>query len=180
VALGSKEVLVNRWLAVLALVSLVTCAATCAAEGAGSRLGVGLHYWTAVNKIPGHDIDKNGFSWVGSFQFNSESLIKLETDLEVFPSRFAGSDKTAFAPQAYVLVGKAIYGGMGIGIYYNGKFADNPFYALRAGMAFELVPSIYFDVNANYRWETWNGLGKAVKGIKPDTITLGAGIQMAF
>jgi hypothetical protein len=170
----------KRWLVVFTLISLVTCAAFCTAEGGGSRLGVGLHYWTTVNKIPGHDIDKNGFSWVGSCQLNSESLIKLETDLEVFPSRFAGSGKTAFAPQAYVLAGKSIYGGLGIGIYYNGKFADSPFYALRAGLAFELVPSIYLDVNANYRWENWSGLGKAVKGIKPSTITLGAGLQMAF
>ena len=163
----------------VAVLSLMLTSRTTAETG--MRLGGGVHYWTTLDKIDLTDVDENGLSWVVSFQYGSTSIVKLQTDLEVFPKRFGGTQHPVFAPYALILAGKTIYGGFGIGtFYYDGEFADKPFYVLRAGVDLELLPSLYLDINANYRWENWRGLGKALKDVDTDTITLGAAVRIPF
>jgi len=167
--------------AVLIAAVLIMALAAGAVAGAEHRLGGGAHYWKTVNKINLAKVDESGISWLVSYQLAPASLVKLEADLEVFPKRFAGTEHPVYGPTALVLVGRTIYGGLGIGTYYyDGELADNPFYLLRAGVDFELLPTLYLDINANYRWEDWQGLGEAVKDIDTDTITLGAAVRFAF
>lgn len=172
----------KRWHLIALAVAVLALMFTSGAKAeASKRLGGGVHYWKTLDKLDLKDVDENGLSWVVSFQYGSESLIKLQTDLEIFPKRFAGMEHPAYAPCALVLAGHTIYGGLGIGtFYYDGEFADKPFYVLRAGVDLELLPTIYLDINGNYRWDNWKGLGKAVKDIDTDTITLGAAIRLAF
>jgi hypothetical protein len=166
----------------LIVLAAVSGAWSTAAEGSG-RLGVGVHYWRTIDEIDLDDIDieESGLSWVASFQFGSSSMIKVQTDLEVFTSDFAGIDETLYSPQAFVLVGKSVYGGLGIGTYYfDGDFADSPFYLIRAGLDLQLAPRIYLDINGNYRFEEWKDLGEVVEEIDTDVVTLGAAVRLAF
>jgi hypothetical protein len=149
-----------------------------ARAGGDGRLGVGAHYWTTVKNIDVHNVDEHGYSWLATCQY-WPSLIGLEADVEWFQSGYAGADQETYEPQAYLLVGSGIYGAAGIGGYYwDGEWGDRPFYALRGGLNFELLPSLYLDVNANYRFEDWAGL--KASDIDSDTITLGAAVRLAF
>jgi hypothetical protein len=167
-------------LSLIVLVGLLMVWSSAAAEGA-CRLGVGVHYWKALDDLDLDKVDNSGLSWIASFQFGSSSIIKFQTDVEIFTSEFAGIDETLYSPQAFVLVGRALYGGLGIGTYYfDGEFADSPFYLIRAGVDLELVPSIYLDINGNYRFEEWKDLGEVVEDIDTDVVTLGAAVRLAF
>lgn len=172
----------KRWYILALAVALVSLSLSSGASAeANTRIGAGVHYWKTLDKIDLKNVDENGLSWIASFQYGSESLLKLQADLEIFPKRFAGMEHVSYAPCAFVLAGHAIYGGLGIGTYYSdGKFADKPFYVLRAGVDLELLPSIYLDINANYRWENWKKLNKVVKDIDTNTVTLGAAIRLAW
>ena len=152
-----------------------------AMAGSGASLGVGVHYWKSLEDVEFEDVDENGLSWIASLRMDVSSLVKFQTDLEMFPKEFGGTEEPVYAPCALVLVGPSIYGGLGIGTYYYmGEFADKPFYTLRAGLDLKLLPTLSLDINANYRWEEWKGLGDAVEAIDTDTITLGAAVRLTF
>ena len=81
-------------------------------------------------------------------------------------------------PLVYVLAGKGLYGGVGIGSEYSdGVFADTPLFALRVGFDVEVLPLVYLDLNANYRSQKW-----AIDQIDIDTntVTLGAVVRIEF
>jgi hypothetical protein len=167
----------NSWVAIVAGLAIVAGWAACA-QG-GTRLGVGAHYWKALEDIKVDEVDESGVSWLASVQLGTSSLVKAQIDVEMFPKGFAGGTEVFYAPQAFVIVGRGIYGGLGIGIYYAGdEFAEDPFYLLRAGVDVELTPRVYLDINANYRFEQWKNLGDTVKDIDTDVITLGAAVRL--
>lgn len=68
------------------------------------RLGGGVTYWTAVDDVDFDDIDDDGFTYLASYQY-WPSLLGVELDLEILPDKYG---ENAFAPQAYILFGKAI------------------------------------------------------------------------
>lgn len=147
----------------------------------GHRFGVGVNYWKMMHDIDADNFDKNGVSWVATYQYKPVALLRLEADLEVFPKGFQGSDKTAYSPGVYLVLGSGLYAAAGIGwLYADGDFADHPFYALRAGFDLEILPQIYLDLNVNYRTTAEVDLGEAVKDIDLDTITLGAALRFAL
>ena len=169
----------------VALVSLMLCVlialAASASFAGGTRIGAGAHYWKTLDKIELEEIEESGISWIASFQFGSSSLLKFQADVEIFPEKFAGFKEVAYAPQAFIILGRAIYGGAGIGTYYiDGEFADKPFYLLRAGLDLELMPTLYLDLNANYRFEDWDKPEDIIEDIDTDVITLGAAVRIAF
>lgn len=143
------------------------------------RLGVGANYWKAVDDVDDDDFDEDGLSWILTSQFGLTDLAKLELAVERYDDGFAGADEEVYAPQAFLLLGSTIYIGAGIGwYYYDDEFSDDPFYALRAGLDLELLPSIYLDINANYRFADWEELdGDDING---DTVTLGAAVRLEF
>ncbi len=166
---------------VAAAFALLALAPAARAAGSEQRIGVGGHYWSTISSIDVHNIDDKGFSYIVSYQYRPPGLLSLEGDLEIYPHDYLGLNQGAYAPQAWVLVGGTIYAGLGIGIYYSdGHFADAPFYALRAGLDIVVLPSIYLDINANYRFEQWGNLSDITGDIHTDTVTLGAAIRFAF
>jgi hypothetical protein len=167
-----------KLIVMLLIGSLVLCG-TAWAENA-HRLGGGLRYWVALDDIDVDDVDEDGFSLILSYQYVMAEYFKLEADLEFLDEGYAGADKAVWSPQAFFLIGKALYGGVGVGINYSdGDWADDPFFALRAGVDLEILPSIFLDINANYRFETWN-FDRIEEDIDTDTITVGAILRYQF
>jgi hypothetical protein len=145
------------------------------------RFGAGANYWKTISNIDTQDlsgnIDQNGLSWLASYQYVPAGIFKLEVDLEYYPH--LGGDKGLWSPEAFVLVGGTIYAGAGVGVYYDGHiFSDTPFYMLRAGLDFAILPFLFLDINANYRFNDWDTLNK--KNLNTDTIRLGAAIRFAL
>ena len=144
------------------------------------RLGGGLRYWVALDDIDVDDVDEDGISFIVSYQYSMADFFKLEADLEFLDKGYAGADDTVWSPQAFFLVGKGLYGGVGVGINYSdGDFADNPFFAFRAGFDLEVLPSIFLDINANYRFEKWD-FDRIEEDLDTDTITVGAILRYEF
>jgi hypothetical protein len=162
----------------LIVLMLVVMGWTAAARpaAADSSIGLGVHAWRTVDDLRSQgfsDVRRSGVSYLLSYQYSPGALLKFELDGEYFAKGFGGSTHYAIAPQAFVLVGGFIYGGVGIGTTYSKDFANNfssPFYAARAGLNLHLLPRFTLDVNANYRFKAFNEL----KGVNTGTVTLGA------
>ena len=143
------------------------------------RIGGGVHYWTTLDDIDVANVDESGLAYVLSYQLRPASLVKFGVDLEMLPDNFGGASDPVYAPQAYVIVGGGIYAGLGIGGYYtDGGFSKDPFYNLRAGIDFCLIPFVYVDINANYRFEEWDDIKTVREDISTDTITIGAAVRL--
>jgi len=160
---------------------LACLAAVPAAQAGSHRLGVGANYWKTVDTIDTGDItdiDESGLSWLASYQYAPAGLFKVEVDLEYYPN-LAVDGKTFWSPEAFVLVGGTLYAGAGIGTYYSdGVFNDKPFYMLRAGFDFAILPFLSLDINANYRFDDWSTF--STSDLDTDTIRLGAALRFAL
>ncbi len=160
-----------------ALLLLATLTVDPAHAGDTHRLGLGATYWTAVDDVDVDKIDDDGFSFMASYQY-WPTLLGVELDLEILPDKYG---ENSFSPQAYVLFGKAIYAGAGIGIdYRDGGFAEEPFFALRAGLNLEILPTIYWDIYGTYRFNDSADLDDEKKDIDSDTVYLGTALRFAF
>ena len=143
------------------------------------RFGGGINYWETLEDIKVDDkkFDKSGVAYLASYQY-WPSLLGLEFDLEFLPDRFG---ETAFAPEAFILFGRSIYCGAGIGIIYSDEsFAEEPFFALRAGLNLELLPDLYADLYCNYRFNDTTELEGKETNIDTDTVFLGAALRIAL
>jgi hypothetical protein len=168
----------------LLLVAVAAFGLTClppapAAEAATHRFGVGANYWTALGDIDvTGDINKNGLSYLGSYQYVPAGIFRLELNLEYYPS-LGQNGKAFWSPEAFVLVGGTLYAGVGIGDYFNGDvFSDTPFFMLRAGVDFAILPFLSLDINANYRFNNWDTL--KADDIDTNTIRLGAAVRLSL
>lgn len=149
-------------------------------EASPHRVGAGVNYWRAIDSLHHHSFDKDGLSVIATYQY-WPTLVGLELDLEWFDDGFGGSPKDVFAPQALLLVGTWIYAAGGVGFYFSdGDFSKDPFFVLRAGLNLELLPSLFFDFNVNYRFEEWKDLQDRDTRIDSDTVMLGAALRFAF
>ena len=143
---------------------------------AEQRFGGGIHYWTALGdiEVDNVNIDESGTSFLASYQWVPGGPISFEVDLEYFSDGFGGGDSQALAPQAFVLLGGGLYGGLGIGVTYNDELKGNnisdPFYTARVGLDIEILPRIHLDLNANYLFDSFD----KIDGADEDSITLGA------
>ena len=144
------------------------------------RLGGGVRYWTVIEDIDTDDVDENGLAYILSYQYQMAGFFKLESNVEFLGEGYAGSDDYVISPQVYFLVGRGLYGGLGIGINLSGgDFDDNAYFALRAGIDLEILPSIFLDINGNYRFEDWNSDG-VKEDISTDTVALGIIMRLEF
>ena len=165
----------NRLLLALLVLGFVLFSADL--QAGEHRIGGGANYWVALDDLDDEDVDEDGFSYLLSYQ-HWWNFLGLEVDMELLPDRFG---ETAFAPEAYLLFGSTIYAGAGIGIQnLDGDFADEPFFALRAGLNLELLPSTYVDISANYRFNDSAQLENARTDIDTDTVFLGAAVRFAL
>jgi len=160
----------------LATLLLFGLGAAARPAAASSSIGLGVHAWRTVDDLGSQGfsgIRRDGISYLLSYQYSPGALLKIEADGEYFPSGFGGSTHAAFSPQAYLLLGGFIYGGIGIGTTYSSDFSNHfssPFYAARAGIDLRLLPRFHLDVNANYRFHAFNEL----RGVNTGTVTVGA------
>lgn len=173
-----------RNLPLLLLLGLVLALGLAPAQAfaADHFLGGGLEYWRTVDGLPGtgdvEGIEDDGSSWVLSYQYRPAGLFRFELDLEYFEDGFAGSTETAIAPQAFVLVGKGIYGGIGAGFTFSDGLdndVSDPFYMGRLGFEFSLLGPIKLDLHATYRFDDWDQLEDI--DLDTDTYTFGAYIR---
>lgn len=172
-----------RRIPALAIALLALGALVAAPARAGEhRLGLGLHYFETLDDIDSpSDVDDSGNSLVFSYQYLPGGLVRFEADVEYFEDGFGGALDEAWAPQAYVLVGRFFYGGVGVGITHGDGFASgddwsDPWYAAKVGIDLLLLPKLHLDINANYRADAFSDLDEA----ESDAITLGASVRFAF
>ena len=164
---------------ILAIVAAAAMGWATWAEAAGPahRLGGGVNYWVAAEDVEVDDIDSEGLGYVVSYQYKP-GILGLGVDGELMPDRF-GED--VYAPQAYLLLGDAIYAGAGIGILsVDGEWADDPFYSFRAGLDLAFTPAVHVDLYAQYRFESSQQLEEDETDIDTDTIYIGAALRLAF
>ena len=150
-------------------------------EAMAARVGFGANYWQTVDNIDVDEFDEDGLSYIASLQFNLADYSKIELAVEWYEAGFGGSTEDIYAPQAFFILGKGLYAGAGVGGYYtDGDFANDPFFAFRAGFDVEVLPSLFLDINANYRFENWDDLSDEGSEIDSDTVTLGAAVRLEF
>lgn len=147
-------------------------------EGRGvHRIGLGVNYWKTLEDL-GEDFDEDGFSYLLSYQYAPAWFVKVGTNLEVFPE-LANSTGTILAPELFVTFGGLFYGGVGVGIYYNdATWSDAPFYMFRAGFDIPVLPRLFIDLNANYRFNDWKTLEWS--DLDTDTIRLGVAVRFVL
>ncbi|HMP75671.1 MAG TPA: hypothetical protein PKE12_05170 [Kiritimatiellia bacterium] len=169
---------IGKWLALCVAAGVLMGGAQSWAESA-HRLGVGAHYWKALDDLD-EDFDEDGLAWVATYQYKP-GLLGLGVDVAWKEKGFAGSTEDVYEPQGYLILGQALYAAAGIGGYYSdGDFADDPFYFFRAGFDVELLPSIFLDIHAMYRFEKWDNVSDDATKPDSDTITLGAAVRIGF
>ena len=163
---------------ILLLLSLCLIPAlTVQAASKAHRIGAGANYWVAVDDIDLDDVDEDGLSYLVSYQYRA-TLIGLQADVEFLPKLFG---ENAIAPAAYAVLGSAIYAAAGIGIIHqDGDFADDPFFAFKAGFDLEVLPSLYLDISACYRFNSKYDFDDAMDEIDTDTVFLGAAVRLGF
>lgn len=158
------------------VLALVFVCGTALQAGAGkNRLGGGVQYWRALEDLD-EEFDEDGISWLVSYQYCPADLFRVEADVEIFPDGLLGVGDTAYAPQAFAILGGALYAGVGIGIYYQDDWADDPFYVLRAGVDLEVLPdALHLDIYVRYQFTEWDNIE-----IDTDTVILGAAARLEF
>ncbi|MCL4838660.1 MAG: hypothetical protein KJ058_11925 [Thermoanaerobaculia bacterium] len=166
----------------LAVALLFAVALAPAAAAGEHRLGFGLHYWKTLDEIEGSlgdGIDDNGLSQLVSYQYLPGPFLKLEATVEYFPDGFGGATESAYSPQVFVIVGRGLYAGVGVGITRSSSFEDDwsdPFYGARVGYELPLLPRLDLDLNANYRFDSWSEL----EGYDSDVLTFGAVLRFTL
>jgi hypothetical protein len=151
-----------RSILVLLAIAVLTPAVSSAG---GHRIGFGYHYWAPIV----------------SYQYLFSPVTRFEVDLEYFSDGYGGSISKAYAPQVYLLFGRFLYAGLGVGITQSDGFLDgsdwsDPWYALRGGIELLLLPRIHLDINANYRVDAF----KALENVDTDSLTLGASLRVSL
>lgn len=165
----------------LALAIAFGCSAMARAESE-HRFGVGYLYWQSLGDIAEAGLDEDGTAPFFTYQYVPEGIFRLELDVEYYEGGFgdpANNYGYDLSPIAFVLVEFGIYAGLGVGVtvanFPHSEVSD-PFYAARLGWDFQLIPRLHFDINANYRADTF----KELEDYNQDSFTLGAAVRVAF
>ena len=142
-----------------------------------STLGLGALYFQTVDNLD-KPFQEDGLAPTVSLRTDVLPLLMLQVDGVLYPDRYAGADKDVFSPQAFLLLGRGLYAGLGVGaLISGGDVADQPFFAARAGATFRLFPALHLDVNANYEFTDWEGINELDERVDTDTVTLGAALR---
>jgi len=172
----------NRgWRLTIAALALSLAIPALAAAGE-HRIGFGYYYWETVDSLDDFpDLEDDGYAPVVSYQYLPGGFLRFELDVEYYADGYAGSTEKAYAPQAYVLFGRFVYGGVGVGVTKSDGFADgdewsDPWYAARVGLDLLLLPKVHLDINANYRADAF----KALEEADTDALTFGASLRVSL
>jgi hypothetical protein len=162
---------------------LATLAGPAPADAAKHELGLGMRYWAALDDLDDEgfpdDFDDSGLAWVGSYLFDVEGLLKFAVELEYAREGFGGSTSSAWTPQALVLIGGGLYGGVGIAMTQSSSLPGNrsdPFFIGRIGLDLPLLPRLSLDLNLNWQADAFN----KIDHLDSDALTLGAIVRYRF
>lgn len=172
----------------LALVAALAMAAE--VEAGQHRLGFGMHYWKSVDEIQDSgfagldDIEDDGVSQVFSYQYIPKGFLKWELAVEYFSKGFGGSTEKAYSPQLYLLFGRGIYAGLGVGVTISDGFGDSstsdPFYGARLGFEMGILPRLDLDISTEYRFNAWSELESQVDDFDSEVWTLSAVLRLTL
>ncbi len=145
---------------------------------AESSIGLGAQYYQAMDSLE-KPFSEDGFAPVISFRTDLGSMFGLQVDGVYYSDEgYAGSLKETFSPQAFLLLGRGLYAGAGIGtLISDGEFADNPLFVGRVGVNLEWFPGVHLDLNASYEWADWDGINVLNERVDSDTVTVGATLR---
>jgi hypothetical protein len=164
------------------LAAAVALALPAAAAAGEHRVGFGYHYWKTIDDLEDvTDVEDDGYATVVSYQYLPGGFLRFEAAVEYFPDGFGGATDTAYSPQVHLLVGRFVYGGVGVGMTKSDEFASgddwsDPWYAARAGLDILLLPRLHLDLHANYRVEVFEEL----ENVDTDALTLGASARLTL
>ena len=137
-------------------------------------LGGGIHYLRTLGDITDDgaiDLNQDSFSLLAS-GMSDMGMLKIDGQVE-YIFDYLGTGNEMWLPSAWLLAGRMIYGGAGIGIgYTDGDWQSNPFYALRAGVNVPLG-GLVLDGYASYNFQSDAEL-KNLTGEDLDSITFAA------
>lgn len=167
------------------LAALLAGATAGVAGAAEHRLGLGYLYWQALDDIESARIEDDGAAPFLTYQIVPKGKFRFELNLEYHADRFGGSDEPTYSPSVYALVEFGLYAGVGAGFTassYDGggvlDFVYDPFYVVRLGWDFQVVPRLRVDLHANYRV---GGLrASAREDLDSDSVTLGVAARVTF
>ncbi len=133
------------------LVLILVLVGVATSPALAGRIGGGVEYMRTLGDIKDEEeFNPDALAFLASYQMDL-TLLKLEADVE-WVVDYGGSGKSLILPQAYALFGDFIYGGAGIGTAtFDGEWAEDPFYALRAGVLLQ-SESLDIDLYAIYRF----------------------------
>lgn len=160
---------------------IIVCGFADEIEAATHRIGGGFHYWRSLESADIEGVDEDGIAALISYQYQMFKFLTFDATLEFSGKGYAGAAQGVIAPQAYVLLGRAVYAGVGAGIQYSdGEFGEQPVLVARAGLDLEILPTIFLDLNAKYRIESWGFA--AIEGDELDMtlVTVGAALRIEF
>ena len=163
------------------LAALALCAPGAARAAAGFEIGLGANYWYSLDDAVEKSYDNKGLGYMISSRIMFSDYLGVGLELERSPDHVIALEEELYAPAAYLIIGNWIYAGLGIGTYYyDGDFYDDTWYALRAGIKFNLFPHLVLDINANYRMDKWKDMGHVKDDIDTDNVIAGAALRLAF
>ncbi len=165
----------RKLLAIVLFAAMAVSAVPTFAAAAGTSWGLGLHYLRNlgdIDKDESLDLSKGSFGLIGSLKKSGAGLMSFEAQVE-YVFDYAGTGHEMWIPSGWLLAGKFIYGGAGIGIgHIDGEWQSDPFYALRAGVNMPLG-NMHLDMYGTYQF--WNdGDLKNLTGEDLDSVTLAA------
>ena len=114
------------------------------------------------------------------FKLNPRNLLQFKADLDVLPQNSATDTDTVLLPQMFVAVGDDLYAGLGT--HYtieDGVLIDDPQFSLRAGVDLEILPYIFLDISADYRFDDWREL-KEEDAFSEDEVVWGGALRIQF
>lgn len=170
------------------------CLSLYTAQAGEHAFGVGFHYFYTLDDIS-QDFDesitsvfkRDGLGINFSYRYKFNSFAGILAEIQMYPNGHLDA-KSVVSPRVFALLGRRIYGGVGIGwnnvqwrdetkdLHVSGNWTD-PFYMLRAGMEFPLLMGrLVVDMNANYEFNFWND----VKEFDSDILTFGAGLRIVL
>jgi hypothetical protein len=176
-----EKKIMTLYLNVLLCAMIVVFGAAGEVEAAAHRIGGGFHYWRTLEDPDVENVDEDGIAALISYQYQLREFLTFDATLEFAGKGYAGATQGVMCPQAYVLLGRAIYAGAGAGVQYSdGEFGEQPFLVARAGLDLEILPAIFLDLNAKYRMEQWDF--EAVEGDALDVnlVTVGTALRIEF
>jgi hypothetical protein len=175
----------RRFVATMLVLGVILAGAT-GADAMEFRAGGNLEYYLLTKNVDPKFVQENDLTWGVSVQILPWDMVGFEADLKFYDKYFGGytgTDKEVLAPQALVLVGRRIYGGAGIGMLYRDKWADKPFYILRAGFTLPMGEHLVLDLNANYQFMNFDPVeysDKTLHTLDADIISAVAGLRLKF